>query len=51
MVTFKCVASGNTVSFSSEMDIKEMKKHDGYVEVPNKEVKVEKKESHNKSAK
>jgi hypothetical protein len=51
MVTFKCVASGNTVSFESEMDIREMRKHDGYVEVTKPEVKVEKKETLTKSAK
>tara|TARA_R110000796_G_scaffold2972_1_gene11359 strand:- start:1547 stop:1702 length:156 start_codon:yes stop_codon:yes gene_type:complete len=51
MVTFKCVASGNTVSFESEMDIREMRRHDGYVEVTKPEVKVEKKVAYNKSAK
>ena len=52
MVDFKCIVSGNTVSFKTDMDIKDMRKHPGYEEVVEvKEVKVEKKEPHNKSAK
>ena len=33
MVKFKCVRSGNTVSFSNEDDIKGLRSHEGYVEL------------------
>lgn len=32
-VTFRCKASGNTVSFSSEDDISSMRKETGYEEI------------------
>jgi len=32
-VTFRCERSGNTVSFSSEDDIKHMQAQEGYIEV------------------
>ena len=32
-VQFRCVRSGNTVSFTNENDIAGMRKHEGYVEV------------------
>lgn len=31
--TFRCIRSGNTVSFTNENDIEGMRKHEGYVEV------------------
>jgi hypothetical protein len=33
MTTFKCKRSGNTVSFLSEDDIRQMRVHEGYDEV------------------
>lgn len=33
--TFKCLISGNTVSFEHDVDVKSMRKHPGYVEVTN----------------
>ena len=32
-VTFRCIRSGNTVSFTNENDIKGLREHEGYVEV------------------
>ena len=34
MAKFKCNQSGNTVEFFQEHEILEMKKHEGYTEVP-----------------
>lgn len=36
-VTFKCIRSGNTVSFSNADDIAGLRKHEGYIEVSNVE--------------
>lgn len=33
MATFKCLQSGNTVTFEHQHDIDAMKGHDGYVRV------------------
>ena len=33
MATFKCLASGNLVTFTLEHDIESMKSHSGYVRV------------------
>lgn len=33
MATFKCNQSGNTVEFTQEHEILEMRKHQGYTEV------------------
>jgi len=44
-VTFRCIRSGNTVSFTNENDIKGLREHEGYVEVTDAEttktVKIE----------
>ena len=32
-VTFRCIRSGNTVSFTNENDIEGLREHEGYVEV------------------
>ena len=32
-VTFRCIRSGNTVSFTNENDIAGLREHEGYVEV------------------
>jgi len=32
-VTFKCLASGQTVTFEAQVDIDSMKGHEGYVQV------------------
>ena len=32
-ITFKCVRSGNFVSFTNEDDIAGLRKHEGYIEV------------------
>lgn len=42
MVTFRCKRSGNTVSFYSEIDIEELRKHEGYEEVKDEEIPIEK---------
>lgn len=42
-VFFKCVRSGNLVSFTNENDIEGLRKHEGYTEVKqNEEVKDKK---------
>lgn len=33
MATFKCLASGNLITFTSQVDIDSMKGHDGYVRI------------------
>ena len=33
MATFKCLQSGNTVSFTYQHDIDSMKRHEGYVRI------------------
>ena len=33
MATFKCLISGNLVTFTNQVDIDSMKGHDGYVRV------------------
>ena len=33
MATFKCLASGNLVTFTNQVDIDSMKGHDGYVRI------------------
>ena len=33
MATFKCLQSGNLVTFTSQVDIDSMKGHDGYVRI------------------
>lgn len=38
-ITFRCKRSGNTVSFFNEPDIEGLRKHEGYEEVKNEEVK------------
>jgi hypothetical protein len=40
-VTFLCKRSGNTVSFSNESDIEQMRKHEGYDEVKEDSAVVE----------
>lgn len=37
MVTFKCIRSGNCVSFSKENDIAGLRLHPGYIEVKENE--------------
>lgn len=43
MATFRCLQSGNTVTFTQPVDIDSMRGHSGYVLVDNKgeDVKVE----------
>lgn len=36
-ITFKCIRSGNLVSFTNGDDIAGLRKHEGYVEVSNAE--------------
>jgi hypothetical protein len=38
MATFKCLQSGNTVTFTEQHDIDSMKGHGGYVRVDDPEV-------------
>lgn len=46
MATFKCLASGNLVTFTLEHDIATMKTHSGYVRVDEEsEIPEEKEES------
>lgn len=33
MATYKCLASGNLVTFTNQVDIDSMKGHDGYVRI------------------
>lgn len=44
MATYKCLASGNLVSFTLDHDIETMKTHSGYVRVDLVEEPIEKKE-------
>jgi hypothetical protein len=45
MATFKCLQSGNLVSFHNQVDIDSMKGHQGYVRVDEVEVTIESVES------
>lgn len=45
MATFKCLQSGNLVSFHNQVDIDSMKGHQGYVRVDQVEVTIESKDS------
>ena len=55
-VTFKCLASGQTVTFVHQVDIDSMKGHSGYEEVkeqqeaPTKEVLTSKKTTNSKKS-
>jgi hypothetical protein len=43
MATFRCLQSGNTVTFTQQHDIDSMRGHDGYVRIndePSDDVKV-----------
>ena len=41
MATFRCLQSGNTVTFTLQHDIDSMKGHQGYVRVEETEVTIE----------
>jgi len=41
MATFRCLQSGNTVSFTYQHDIDSMRGHQGYVRVDEPEVTIE----------
>ena len=41
MATFRCLQSGNTVSFTYQHDIDSMKGHQGYVRIDEAEVTTE----------
>ena len=41
MATFRCLQSGNTVTFTLPHDIESMKGHQGYVRVDEPEVTIE----------
>ena len=41
MATFRCLQSGNTVTFNLQHDIDSMKGHQGYVRVDEAEVTIE----------
>ena len=43
MATFRCLQSGNTVTFTNQHDIDSMKGHQGYVRVEEPEVTIESK--------
>ena len=43
MATFRCLQSGNTVTFTYQHDIDSMKGHQGYVRVDEPEVTIESK--------
>ena len=45
MATFKCLQSGNLVSFHNQVDIDSMKGHQGYVRIDEVEVTIESKDS------
>lgn len=45
MATFKCLQSGNLVSFHNQVDIDSMKGHQGYVRIDDVEVSIESKDS------
>ena len=41
-VKFQCIRSGNFVQFTNSDDIEGLRKHEGYREVKDEEIKVEK---------
>jgi len=41
MATFRCLQSGNTVTFTYQHDIDSMKGHQGYVRIDEPEVTIE----------
>jgi hypothetical protein len=41
MATFRCLQSGNTVTFTLEHDINSMEGHQGYVRLDEEEVTIE----------
>ena len=41
MATFRCIQTGNTVTFTYQHDIDSMKGHQGYVRVDEPEVTIE----------
>jgi len=41
MATFRCIQSGNTVTFTYQHDIDSMKGHQGYVRIDEPEVTIE----------
>jgi hypothetical protein len=45
MATFKCLQSGNLVTFHNQVDIDSMKGHQGYVRIDEIEVTIESKDS------
>jgi hypothetical protein len=45
MATFRCLQSGNTVTFTYQHDIDSMRGHQGYVRVDEPEVTIESVES------
>lgn len=45
MATFKCLQSGNLVTFYNQVDIDSMKGHQGYVRIDDVEVTIESKDS------
>jgi len=45
MATFRCLQTGNTVTFTYQHDIDSMKGHQGYVRVEEPEVTIESVES------
>ena len=45
MATFRCLQSGNTVTFTYQHDIDSMKGHQGYVRLEEPEVTIESVES------
>jgi hypothetical protein len=45
MATFRCLQSGNTVTFNNQVDIDSMRGHQGYVRVDEVEVTIESVES------
>ena len=45
MATFKCLQSGNLVTFHNQVDIDSMKGHQGYVRIDDVEVTIEPKDS------
>lgn len=49
-VTFKCLASGQTVTFEAQVDIDSMKGHGGYEEVTEQEPVTSKKAVSKKAA-
>jgi hypothetical protein len=48
MATFRCKRSGNTVSFTNPDDIKQMRVHEGYEEIPDEKETDEKQEANEK---